>query len=577
MNRISLKIVGQSGSGLNSIGDIVSKALKDLGFYVVTDRDYPSLIMGGASCFHIDFSSEEIHSNAEKSDIMLALDEQGMVEFLDLAKENSVFVNGYEYHLKVRKLKEAIENNGIKEFYIDSEKILEELSAPQIMGNMVILGFFWKVLGLDFELIKKVALKRFSKKPDLLVLNEKAIKRGHDENIKSALEIKIPKEKKDLILINSNYAIALGAIHAGLRTFYAYPMSPASSILAYLAKTEEKTGMLVHQAEDEITAVTLTLGSMYAGSRSMVATSGGGFDLMTETLSAAGIMETPLLIVNAQRPGPGTGLPTWTSQGDVNLAVNAGHGEFARIVIAVSGPSSAFKLTQHALNLTEEFKVPVILLTEKYLAESKATVEPFKEKEIEIKRGIITDSEKLKELKSEDAYAKRKDFRPFRWLPGTSDAYYDLNADEHNDAGMSSESAEDTIKMFKRRLGKLEQIRKELPEPEIFGKKEGADISFVGFGSSRMVVEDIINEMKKDSVNVNYLHYEYLWPLKTEKLKEFFKNNKNVHLIEGNYTAQFGKMLENESGLKFKDKLLKYNGRPFYIEELKTYISSKLS
>ncbi len=567
MNRTSIKITGQSGSGLNSFGDIMARALKKTGFYLNTDRDFPSLIRGGHSCYHIDFSDEEIYSNSKKSDILLCLDEEGIKNYIHIAKDKSIVIEGFEFAEKISKLNKNVEERELTHHHTNSTGILKKLDALPVMVNTLLLAYLWNILGLDKEILIHEFKKQLSAKPEVLSLNLKVLNAGFTVDTVQKNGIKKPKTNQNNILIDSNHAIALGAIHAGVRTFYSYPMSPASSILKYFADTQDQTGVLVHPSTDERTAVQMALGSAYAGSRSLVATSGGGFDLMTETISASGIMETPLVVVVAQRPGPGTGLPTWTCQSDLNLAINAGHGEFPRVVIAVSDPVSAFNLTQHALNIAEEYKVPVILLTEKVLAESKTTVETFQETQIPIKRGLITDPDALMALSSKDTYTKTPDGKPKRWLPGSSPAFYNLNADEHDQSGFSSEDADNATYMYEKRMEKLEHIKKEIPEPIIYGPKT-ADISFIGWGSTKKVMLDAIKTAKASGINVNYLHYEYLWPIKTKKAKEFAKNNKKLVLIEGNYTGQLGQLLP----IKFNKKLLKYNGRPFYIDEIMEFI-----
>lgn len=232
----------------------------------------------------------------------------------------------------------------------------------------------------------------------------------------------------------------MGAIHAGVRTYFAYPMSPSSSILGYFAKTAPKTGVVVRQVEDEISAIQMSLGSMYAGTRSMTATSGGGFDLMTETISLSGMTEVPCVVAIAQRPGPATGLPTWTAQGDLMLSIYAGHGEFARIVIGVSDPVSAFELTQHAFNLAEVYQVPVIILTEKLISENRQTILPFEQNTIPIQRGLVSDPAELAKLVPSDRYKITDSGVSKRWVPTHAETIFYCNGDEHHEDGTLDES-----------------------------------------------------------------------------------------------------------------------------------------
>lgn len=557
MNRMRIKITGESGSGLLSTGDIITKALEEIGFNIVSDREYPSLIKGGYSCYTINISTENIWSLSEQADIMLSLDKQSLEELHDKLKPGGHLIHGYE-----RNLDKTLEKMDCEVTSVQGRTIAKEQGGSFLMVNVVLIGVLWKVLGLDYKYVEEEVKKKFASKPKLLEIDLRCLKAGYDM-AETKFELEIPKAKKDQIVINGNNAIALGAIHAGCRAYYAYPMSPASSILSYMAKYAKDTGVLVKQAEDEITAAQMTIGSMYAGTRAMTATSGGGYDLMTETVSLAGIIETPMVLCIAQRPGPGTGLPTWTAQADLNLAIHSSHGEFTRLVIAVSNPTDCFDLIQHAFNYAEEFQIPVIVLTEKVIAESLISVDRFEQNKIPIKRGLSTE-----EHQNEDRYKITESGISPRWIPGSQEAYYFANGDEHWESGELTEEAEPCRQMYAKRNRKAIALEQALPEPEIIGNPK-AKISFVGWGSSKNTMLDIIAE----NPEVNYLHYAYMYPLKTKVLNQFFKDNSNVHLIEGNYAGQLGQYIEAKTDNKFQGKLLKTNGRPFFLEDIQDYIN----
>ena len=351
-------------------------------------------------------------------------------------------------------------------------------------------------------------------------------------------------------------------------------MSPASSILTHIAPMAPHTGLVVKQAEDEIGVANMVVGSAYAGTRTMTATSGGGFDLMTETISLAGIIETPWVCVLSQRPGPATGLPTWTGQGDLKLAIYSGHGEFGRMVMAVSDCEDSFYLIQDALNKAEKYQIPLVLLSDKFLSESYQTVAPYQQKSIPIERGLVEDAAELKKLKNTDRYKITENGISKRWVPGDAEAYYFANGDEHHEDGVIDESA-NAGEMYAKRNRKLATIKSELPVPEIFGEKN-ADISFVGWGSTKGVMLDVITAAKKQNIAVNYLHYTYLWPLKFEDFDKFYEENKNIHLIEGNHNGQLGNLLAMQAKHKLTKRLLKWNGRLFNFEEVLAYIKQAL-
>lgn len=570
-NRLCIKITGESGAGLLSTGDIIMKGFQFLGFHVVADREYPSLIKGGHACFAINVSTEPIAAISEKVDIMLAIDKVSLEAYYKDLKDGGLLVYGYERPLGVKEIVAELGGRGVKVVHQPVREIAEEMGGNVLMTNVVLAGMFWKTLGLPYDPIQKSVTEKFKDKPKLLEIDLKCLHEGF-ERVAELTKIEVPAAISETILLDGNKAIALGAVNAGCRAYYAYPMSPASSILTYMAEMAMDTKMLVKQVEDEISVVNMTIGSMFMGTRAFCATSGGGFDLMTEGVSLAGIIEAPLVVVIAQRPGPGTGLPTWTAQGDLNLAVHSSHGEFTRLVIGVSDPVDCFELIQHAFNYAEKYQIPVIVLTEKVIAETDRTVAELPVGKVPIERGLVEGAE-LAALKSEDRYKVTENGLSKRWIPGSSEAYFFSNGDEHWEDGSLTEEADQTGVMYEKRIRKMDLVKEEIPEPVVYGDEKEADISFIGWGSSKNTMLDIIGIFAAKGVKVNYLHYSYLFPLKTGRALEFFKNNKNVNLIEGNYFGQLGNMIEAELGVKFKDRLLKYNGRPFFVEDVEEFIN----
>ncbi len=574
MERTVIRIAGESGMGLLSSGHIISRALKDLGFYIASEREFPSLIKGGSSNVQIDFSTKDIRSRSNKIDIVVALDRAGLLYHIDMIKRGGILIHGYERHHLIPALKEKAKKKGIKVLYLPARQIARSLGGSSVMVNMVLLGLLWRVLGFDINNLKKEVKHQFASKPKLLKIDLKCVDAGYKgKDIKKIPQLEIKRNKKapKKILIDGTTSIALGAIQAGMRAYYAYPMSPSSGILTYIAATSHETGVLVKQAEDEITAAQMMIGSMLVGCRAMIATSGGGYDLMTESVSLCGMNETPAVFIIGQRPGPATGLPTWTSQGDYNLAIHSAHGEFPRAVIGCSDPHSSYELIQHAFNIAEEYQIPVIVLSEKTVYDTHLTVDHFKHKKIPIKRGLVTGPKELEKLQSSDRYKITPSGISKRWLPGSSPAYYYANGDEHWESGELNEEANEAKIMIEKRMRKEKTLLKNLPAPKIYGTKKGAKISFIGWGSSKNTMLDVIRAYKTKGVEVNYLHFDYLWPLKADAAKRFFENNKNVHLIEGNYQGQFGQQIEVKTKKEFKGKLLKYDGRPFFFDEVMSY------
>jgi 2-oxoglutarate ferredoxin oxidoreductase subunit alpha len=278
---------------------------------------------------------------------------------------------------------------------------------------------------------------------------------------------------------------------------------------------------------------------------------------MSETISCAGISEVPMVIVLAQRAGAGTGVPTWTGAGDIMLAVNAGHGEFPRCVISVSNPEDAYTLTQRAFNIAEVYQLPVILLTEKQIAESIFSIEKLP-KSIKIERGL-NEGKKRYEI-TESGISPR-------WIPSTENPVLQVNSDEHKEDSESTEVSEEIIEMSNKRMRKLQTLKDNLPEPEYYGSKNPETV-FVGYGSAGNTVRDILEQHS----NVGYLHYQYIYPLKYEKILQMYEDGARIVLVENNQTGEFGKLIKQESGFEIKDRLLKYDGRPFFIEDILDFL-----
>jgi len=577
MDRTVLKIAGESGMGLLSVGKVVAKILKGMGFYVHSDREFPSLIKGGHSNMQIDFGLKPIRSLSRHANLVIALDREGLVEYVDALGEGGVIVHGYERHEKIAGLQEKAKQRKVTLLYLPAHSMAHALGGSDLMVNMVLLGLLWRVMGLPLKPLEDATREQFASKPKLLEIDLKCVRAGYEAKGLKVPEYKIslPRSKPREILIDGNMGIALGAIKAGVRAYYAYPMSPASSILTYLANFSHETGMLVKQAEDEITAAQMSIGSMFMGTRSFTATSGGGYDLMTETVSLAGMTETPLVIVISQRPGPATGLPTWTAQGDLKMAIHSSHGEFAKIVLAASDPLSSFELIQKAMNLAEKFQSPVILLTEKTVSEAMMMVDLGKAEKIPIERGLVTSKKELAALKPSDRFKVTEDGVSKRWIPGSSAAGYYGNGDEHREDGTLTEDGPEVEAMMAKRIRKISTIRSALPDPVVHGPKKAA-LSLVGWGSSKNAVLDAMELLAERGIKINYLHYEYLWPMRHEAFAAFAKANSNVHILEGNAQGLLADMLEGKSGLKFKGRLLKYDGRPFFRRDVTDYVEKNV-
>ncbi len=591
MSRLSLKIVGASGQGIISIGEILAKAFKRSGYCVFGYREYMSLIKGGHGSYQLDISDSLVQSSEEQVDVLITLNHHGFEHNLGDLKEGGMII----HDTKVWKFSKAdqalLKEQKVQVVYLPIHDILSKLQAKPILANVVFSSFVWCLFGGDIKLLKSLVGERFAKKKDLLDMNMRCIDEGFTICNESGCELaatlpKPDKKWKDQLLLTGSQAMGLGIVHAGCRFYAGYPMTPSSPLLSYIAEIQNETGMAIKQAEDEITAAQMMSGAMHMGTRAITATSGGGFDLMTETISMDAMIENPAVIVLAQRPGPATGLPTWTAQGDLLMAVHSAHGEFARCVLSVSDADDAFHLMPKAFNIAEEFQTPVIVLTDKHTAEGIYTQKQYDQKKAKISRGkLVTASSELKKLKSTDRYDPFvKDGISKRWLPGAKAATYNAQGDEHSPNGSVDESAENAVLQMEKRMRKGELLKKVLPEPEFFYGDDmpepgdsKLDLLIVSWGSNKGVAMDVLNDESLKKKKVGYLHYTYLWPLKTEMYEELAKKARKVLFIECSYQAQLLQLLRMQCGTSENNVLLKYDGRPFFYYELLIAVHHYLS
>ncbi len=494
MKRTSVKIVGASGQGINSIGEVLAKGLKRSGYCVFGYREYPSLIKGGHASYQLDIANDHVASSETKVDVLVALNHHGLEVNLEEVKQEGLVLHmtaGWQFSARHQEL---INRRRLRVIYFPVDDVLLRLHASPVLSNVLLTACLWSVLDQDIDVLKSVVAETFAAKKGLLELNLRCIDEGYSFiEPEGRIRILLPNPRKEFsghLLITGSQAMGLGAIHAGVRLYAGYPMTPSSPLLSFVASLENKTHMVVKQAEDEITAAQIVSGAMYMGTRALTATAGVGFDLMSETISLNAMIENPTVFVLAQRPGPATGLPTWTSQASLLQAVNPSHGEFTHCVLSVSNSQDAFDLMPVAFNLAEQYQMPVIVLTEKQIAEALYTQETYDRKSAEIHRGkLVTDPEKLKALKPAQRYdPKAADGVSWRWLPGSQAATYCAQGDEHDATGAVEESGPNAKSQTEKRMRKFHHLKAALPEPivSVAGQKEGTPTPDAGRRSDRI-------------------------------------------------------------------------------------------
>ena len=460
------------GFGIQTTGLTFSKMFSRGGYFVFDYTEFPSLIRGGRNTYQCRVCSEEVRSQNLPVHVLVALNKETVEVNGGEVSEGGVVIYDCD------RIKDPV----AKGFGMPLARLAKEVGGAELMANSVALGASVAVVDYDFEILKGVVEDVFKAKGDGVVSsNVNSAKAGYDyvrENFGRKFEVSAKKTgRKRKRLVTGNEALGAGAIVAGTKFYAGYPMTPTSTLLTYMSQRQDEFGFVAKQCHDEIAVVNTAIGAAFAGVRSMVGTAGGGFALMSEGYGLAAMTETPLVMVVGQRPGPATGLPTWSSQADLRFVMHAHQDDFPRIVIAPGDVEECYRTVQEAHNVADRYQTPVILLTDKYLGESHKTVEEFPE-DVEIDRGNVVTSVKGDYLRYEFT---ETGVSP-RVLPGTKGAIVVANSDEHKESGQSTEESGMRSRMVEKRMRKLEEFKKELPGPEVYGS-EDADVTIVGFGS----------------------------------------------------------------------------------------------
>lgn len=541
MDDFTILIGGQAGFGIETVTNLLSSVLNQMGYFIFAERDYPSLIRGGHTFSLIRASKNQIASSRKKIDFLLALNQETIDLHKDLLNKDGVVI---------------FDSNGIKAegIAIPITSILNEEKAPIIMRNNCILGAFFKAIGLSWDFIEKILKEKITKETDL---NIKITKKGYES---SSTKLEIPLISKQIrTLLTGNEAISLGLLNGSLDAYFAYPMTPSSHILHFLAKLASQFQIEVIQPESEISVIMSALGYASCGKKVAVGTSGGGFCLMTEGLSFSAMAEIPIVIIMGQRTGPSTGLPTYTGQGELNFVLYAGHGEFERFIVAPGDAEDSFFWSTIAMNIAWKFQIASIILSDKTVAESlysfdEKTLNKIKEEKIDLSN----------EKQNYKRYLNTKTgVSPLAFYP-MKDNVIKINSYEHDENGITIEDSKTTIMMQEKRKRKEKYLLDDLekyPMIKTYGN-ENSTIALISFGSNKGVCLEVAKKL-----NIKFIHIQVLHPFPLNQLKKAMNNVKNLICIENNINAQLAHLMTCH-GFKIDSKILKYDGRSFNVEEL---------
>lgn len=565
MTDISIVLCGEAGQGIETIEDILTKYLKESRYNIFSAREYMSRIRGGVNSTEIRISPNPVKAYVDRIDLLFAFSNNAIDHLKERISEKTIIFGDKEV---VGNLENVVD--------IPLLKTTKKIGGSFYL-NTVTAGVISGLLNLSEYELRNFIKKYFERKGEEIInKNLEAITEGFQlaKNIlESGISIKAKKSEelsRDIgkdILFSGTEAVALGALAGGCNFISAYPMSPATGVISFMASNSKDFEVIAEQAEDEISAMNMAIGSWYAGGRGMTTTSGGGFALMEEGLSLSGMTETPVVVHIGQRPSPATGLPTRTEQGDLDLALYAGHGDFARVVLSPGNLEDCFYLSKYAFSLADRLQIPVFILTDQYLLNLQYNIPSLDYNKYPVKRYVV------KTEKDYRRYELNKTGISPRGIPGFGEGTVVQTGNEHDETGHSTENAILRKKMVEKRYNeKLNQLKNEVIYPELLGGKAYRNL-LIGWGSTRCIIEEALKELRDPKLG--FLHFKQLYPLPREVMG-YLMNAEKVIAIENNASGQFANLIRRETGFEIKNRILKYDGRSFSVEEVATKVKEIL-
>ena len=571
MTEIAVRFGGEAGDGIASIGETIARCYSRMGLHVFGFNAYQSVIRGGHVAYHARASDGRPYSQGDSADILYAMHRDTVsIHAPSLRSGGTVIFDPEKFSLASSDLPAGVTALGVPTL-----TIARKFTSQSILQNAAGTAAAAYVAGIPLDLLQEVLRDSFHGKAGQVVdWNLGASAEGYRfaETHASVNAHALSRRGAPKLLMSGNEAIALGAAAAGCKFLSQYPMTPASSIMHWMAAHSTQLGVVVKQAEDELAAVNMAIGASYAGVRSMTATSGGGFSLMVEGLGMAGMTETPLVVVDAQRAGPSTGLPTKTEQADLNLMLGAGQGEFPRAILAPSHPAEAYRTMIEAFRLAEDWQTPVLVASDLHLSESFATVD---RDEIDFNVPVPSlftvppnGHPYLRYQYTESGVSPRA-------LPGQPGLQFVAGSDEHDERGhlVSDVLAgiprwvSERQKMMDKRMKQLAGLARSVPPPVLEGPAD-APLTFVAWGSTVGAVRDAMAVLAAQGRVPNLLRFPAVYPLPTEAVTAALARTHHTLLVEANHSGQFGRLLRAETGVLLEHRLLKYDGEPFLPHEI---------
>ena len=570
-------IGGAAGQGVATPGDIFAKIFSRRGLHLNAYNAYQSIIRGGHTFLTIRAGPEKVTNMGDRVDLLIPLNQDAMDRHLRLLTAGAACVYNADT------IKPGVPAEGVELCSLPVSK-LADITRNKVAQNTLALGAGLSMIGIGFQALEEVITEQFKKKGDAVVSENVGIARaGYDyanANFRP-FAWPLPMTENRYAVLSGNIAMAMGGAAAGVKFYCAYPMSPSTGVLHWMAAHARKAGMMVRQVEDEIGVVNMAIGAAHSGVRSMCATSGGGFALMSEGLGLSAMMETPVVVIDCQRAGPSTGVPTKTEQGDLWQMLGAAFGDYPRVIACPLDIGDSFKIIAEIFNISDRFQCPGIVLSDLLLSEGRLSVDP---KELDfapaIDRGeLIT----TPEANANGGYKRYKittsGISP-RAIPGVAGHTHTAASDEHDENGvLISDEFTNPAKrraMMEKRMRKVSGIEAAVPPPELWGPKN-AEVTLIGWGSTKGVIEEACEILTEQGIPANQLQIRWLVPLHGEAILDILKDARHTIIVENNYSGQFARYLRSETSFAPDGHIRKYDGEPFMPHHIVNAVKEQLS
>ncbi|MEK6324507.1 MAG: 2-oxoacid:acceptor oxidoreductase subunit alpha [Acidobacteriota bacterium] len=582
MREITIGIGGAAGDGLDKSGDTLAKTASRLGLYVYAYNSYQSVIRGGHIWLRVRVAEEKVYSHGDFLNVLIALNQDSIERHAPEVNSGGAVI----YNSDKFKLDPVLLGDNVLPVPLPMVTLTKPFGKVQpVMQNTVALGALMFLAGLDFDTNVSVLGDTFKHKGQAVIDQNAGIARAgydyaRDNFVPLGYEWNFTRTRRPFV--TGNELIALGAVAAGCKFYSAYPMTPASSILHWMASHGDRCGVVVKQCEDELAVANMAIGAGHAGVRAMCATSGGGFALMTEAIGMAGMIEAPVVIVEVQRGGPSTGVPTKTEQADLNQVFGASQGDYPRAIIAPTDPTDCYYTAVEALNLAEKYQLPVTIISDLLVSEHPETIEPDAlTNDVPIDRGEIV-SEWPESNGTYKRYAFTKSGVSPRALPGTERTIYVAATDDHDEEGILISdiftSSSVRRKAQEKRMRKLDGLLRDTVPPMLEGPPD-AEVTLIGWGSTKGVIHEAIVKLAVEGIRANQLQVKYLVPFHSDEVTHILGSCKKTICVEANYTGQFARHLRAETGITVDHHILKYDCEPFephqILEEVKAILEGR--